>query len=234
MNDSVRFLLLITLLGILMLPTVGDNSTITPLDIIAPQDTISVADLDETTPWWNVNYHYRRMVNLTDSNSTPRVDVPMEMYIPFENKTCYKHSIRVIDPNGVEVSSQPYNITYWEDENYIKGATVFWYANVSSDSTATYWIYHSEDTTITAADYDSVVSFARTTSTLSGKFGPNYWSFQGDWYNVTMYNAAGGKISNAAHKMDDESWNWNWGSNRGSMHWNPIAAGRSQVLDSCV
>ncbi|TFH03997.1 MAG: carboxypeptidase regulatory-like domain-containing protein, partial [Candidatus Thorarchaeota archaeon] len=221
MKNTVRFLLLIAFLGFFLLPMVGNTPPATSIGTIAPQDMTSVADLDELTPWWNVNFHYRRMVNLTDSYSTPRIDAPMEVYILFENNTCYKDSIRVIDPNGVEIPSQPYNISYWEDADYIKGATVFWYANVSADSTATYWIYHSEDKTITATNYDAVVSFARTTGTLSGKFSPNYWSFLGNYYNVTMFNSAGGKITNGAHKMDDGSWNWNWGSSAGSMHWNP-------------
>jgi hypothetical protein len=194
-------------------------------DLDSSSGTSLVADIDEVTPWWNVSYHYRRHVNLTDTNSTPRVDVPMHMWVPFENNTCYKNSIRVVDSNNVEVPSQPYNFTYWEDPDYLKGSTVFWYANISADSTATYWVYYSDDTSIETTSYESEVWFARTTGSLSGKFGVNYWSFRGGWYNVTMYNAAGGKVSNAAHKMADDSWNWNWGTSAGSMHWNPDGLG---------
>ncbi len=223
-----RLVLLVGLLVFLFLP-LGNTGMADQLVKTYGADSSSgtslVADIDEVTPWWNVSYHYRRHVNLTDTNSTPRVDVPMYMWVPFENNTCYKNSVRVVDSSGVEVPSQPYNFTYWEDPNYLKGATVFWYANISADSTATYWIYYSDDTSIETTSYESEVWFTRTTGSLSGKFDVNYWSFRGGWYNATMYNAAGGKISNAAHKMADGSWNWNWGTNRGSMHWNPDGLG---------
>ena len=223
-----RLALLAGLLVIFLLPLgntgmVGQHTTTNDID--NPLGSSLVADIDEVTPWWNVSYHYRRHVNLTDTNSTPRVDVPMHIWVPFDNNTCYKNSIRVVDSNNVEVPSQPYNFTYWEDPDYLKGTTVFWYANVSADSTATYWIYYSDDNCIETTSYEAVVWFARTTGSLSGKFGVNYWSFRGGWYNTTMYNAAGGKASNAAHKMADGSWNWNWGTNRGSMHWNPDGLG---------
>jgi hypothetical protein len=223
-----RLALLAGLLVLFLLPLgntgMADQLTTTH-DIDGSLGTSLVADIDEVTPWWNVSYHYRRHANLTDTNSTPRVDIPMYMWVPFENNTCYKNSIRVVDSSGVEVPSQPYNFTYWEDPNYLKGATVFWYANISADSTATYWIYYSDDTSIETTSYESEVWFARTTDSLSGKFGVNYWSFRGGWYNVTMYNAAGGKVSNGAHKMADGSWNWNWGTSAGSMHWNPDGLG---------
>ena len=220
--------LLAGLLVLFLLPLgntgMADQLTTTH-DIDGSLGTSLVADIDEVTPWWNVSYHYRRHANLTDTNSTPRVDIPMYMWVPFENNTCYKNSIRVVDSNNVEVPSQPYNFTYWEDPAYLKGATVFWYANISADSTATYWVYYSDDGNIETTSYEAEVWFARTTGSLTGKFGVNYWSFRGGWYNVTMYNAAGGKATNAAHKMADGSWNWNWGTNRGSMHWNPDGFG---------
>ncbi len=203
------------------------ESTIQPTSIFSagPIGTTTTASIDEVTPWWNASFHYRRHVNLTDTNSTPRVDVPMHVWVSFEDDTCFDDSIRVVDPTGIEVPSQVYNMTYGLDPNYIIGATVFWYANIDADSRATYWIYYSEDISLESTNYDAVVDFARTTGTLSGKFGVNYWSFKGDWYNVTMYNQAGGKISNGAHKLADGSWNWNWGTSRGSMHWNPDGLG---------
>jgi hypothetical protein len=221
MKNVIKFVFVVIFACMMAFPTAGNSSTTTPLSIGSPNNVVSISNLDEITPWWNASYYYRRLINLTDTYSTPRVDVPMEVYLPFENSTCYKNSIRVIDPNGIEIPSQPYNFTYWEDADYLMGSTIFWYANISADDTATYWVYYSGDKSIEATNYESVVSFARTTGTLAGKFSPNYWSFSGDWYNVTMLNAAGGKMTNAAHRMDDGSWNWNWGTNQGSMHWNP-------------
>ncbi len=224
MNTQQRLILLIGFSVLFMLPMLTGTPTsqsITP----KVNPTMSIANVDETTPWWNATYHYRIHVNITDTNSTPRVDVPMSMWFSFDNNTCYKNSIRVTDANGHEVPSQVYNTTSWEDPDYFSGATVFWYANVSADSTATYWIYFSELKSIEIPNYEPVVWFARTTGTLTGKFSPNFWSFRGDWYNVTMLSASGGKITNGAHKMADGSWNWDWGTNRGSMHWNPDGLG---------
>ncbi|MCF2136756.1 MAG: hypothetical protein K9W43_05875 [Candidatus Thorarchaeota archaeon] len=217
-------LMLLTLAG----PT-GSNpdNLFTPISMSQSGASHSVANLDESS-WWNVSYHYRRYVNLTDTNSTVRYDAPIHISVDFANNTCFKNSIRIVDSNGNEVPSQVYKVTYWEDPDYVKSATIFWYANIPADSTAVYWIYYSEDKSIEAASYDNVVWFARTTGTLSGKFNPNYWSFRGDWYNVTMYNEAGGKITNGAHLRQGASgwyWDWNWGTNRGSMHWNPDGLG---------
>ncbi len=221
-----KILLLSFVLVFLLIP--GSNNAIFDTvrqDLAVTNHSTISADIEESTPWWNTTFHYRMHVNLTDTNSTTRVDVPTHVWLTFENNTCYKYSIRVVDSNNVEVPSQVYNYTYWENPNYVKSATVFWYANISADSTSVYWVYFSELTTIEQTNYDSVVWFARTTGALSGKFDVNYWSFRGEWYNVTMYNAAGGKITNGAHKKADGTWDWNWGTNRGSMHWNPDGLG---------
>lgn len=222
MQLRARLIILLALIILFLFPLLSNPDAASPHAISADQTrTQYLSDLDESTPWWNTTYHYRQLVNLTDTNSTPRVDVPLHMWFSFENNTCYTHSIRVTDANGHEIPSQVYNKTFWQDPDYLQGATVFWYANISADSTSSYWVYFSELTTIEHASYSSVVWFARTSGTLSGKFGVNYWSFRGDWYNVTSYSASGGKITNGAHLMVDDSWNWNWGSNAGSMHWNP-------------
>ncbi|MHA1927022.1 MAG: carboxypeptidase-like regulatory domain-containing protein, partial [Candidatus Thorarchaeota archaeon] len=184
-----------------------------------------MSDVDESTPWWNTSYHYRQYINLTDTSSTPRVNAPTHISFSFENNSCFANSLRVVDENGLEVPSQPYDFTYWEESIFVKEVSVFWYANISADSTATYWLYFSEDASIETTNYDSVVSFARTSGVLSGKFNVNYWSFMGDWYNVTSQSAAGGKLFNGAHLMDDGTWNWNWGTYAGGMHWNPDGLG---------
>ncbi|MBS3795960.1 MAG: hypothetical protein KGY80_13735, partial [Candidatus Thorarchaeota archaeon] len=233
--DKKRIILLGAFFALLLIPMkLGDMATTSfANDSPVREDRpIQIADtLDETTPWWNTTFHYRRHVNLTDTNSTPRVDVPIHMWFSFENNTCYENSIRIVDSNGVEVPSQVYNKSYWQDPDYLSGATLFWYANISSDSTATYWIYYSEVNSLEIPSYDSVVWFARTSGSMSGKFDVNYWSFRGDWYNVTMYNSAGGKMSNGAHKLADGTWDWDWGTASGSMHWNPDGLGGERTND---
>ncbi len=222
---SFRLVLMAGLVLLLFAPVSDFAATPQSSTVVSPSESAVSSDLDESTPWWNVSYHYRRYVNLTDTNSTPRVDVPINMQVSFDNNTCYKNSIRVVTSGGVVIPSQPYSFIYWEDTDYVKSATVFWYANISKSSTATFWIYYSEDKSIEPATYQPVVWFARTTGTLSGKFSPNYWSFRGSWYNVTMYNAAGGKMTKGAHKLASGTWNWDWGTNQGSMHWNPDGLG---------
>ncbi|MEM4734897.1 MAG: hypothetical protein QXS20_04185 [Candidatus Thorarchaeota archaeon] len=225
-RECKYLLIFIAVLMMVSTATLGGEPTQDRESIeLVPVSLNSHSSLDESTPWWNTTYYYRRHVNITDQYNTPRVDVPFHLNLEFDNNTCYKDSIRIVDQNGNEVPSQVYKQTYWEDTDYLKTASVFWYANVPKQSTATYWIYYSSLKTIEPAVYSPVVWFARTIGTLSGKFGPNYWSFRGDWYNVTMYNAAGGKMTNGAHKMADGSWNWNWGTNQGSMHWNPDGLG---------
>ncbi|MHA1576778.1 MAG: hypothetical protein ACTSU3_05405, partial [Candidatus Thorarchaeota archaeon] len=227
-NRSIRIGILLGMFALLLIPLTssdGLNSAVMSTSDDGLYRIPVAANVDETTPWWNASYHYRQYINLTDTNSTPRVNVPTEIGFSFENNTCYVDSLRIVDGNGDEVPSQPYNFVYWEDQDFVKSATVFWYANISADSTATYWLYFSADTNLESTNYESVVSFARTTGTLSGKFGVNYWSFKGDWYNVTMRSASGGKMTNGAHKMDTGTWNWNWGTSAGSMHWNPDGLG---------
>ncbi len=233
--DKTRIILLGAFFALLLIPMkLGDMATTSFVNDspVREDRPIQISDtLDETTPWWNTTFHYRRHVNLTDTNSTPRVDVPIHMWFSFDNNTCYENSIRIVDDNGAEIPSQVYNKSYWQDPDYLNGATLFWYANISSNSTATYWIYYSEVKSIETPSYDSVVWFAKTSGSMSGKFDVNYWSFRGDWYNVTMYNSAGGKMTNGAHKLADGTWDWNWATDRGSMHWNPDGLGGVQTHD---
>ncbi|NWF96314.1 MAG: hypothetical protein HXY34_09235 [Candidatus Thorarchaeota archaeon] len=229
MKNQLRITMIVAIAIVFMLPVLAGTSSPDSYGLSpTPQSGRSVqANIDENTPWWNTSYHYRRHVNLTDTNATARFDVPTHVFTTFDINTCAPNSIRVVDSSGIEVPSQVYNKTFWDGGVYLKSASVFWYANIAADSTATYWIYYSEDLGVEEAQYEAVVWFARTTGTLSGKFSPNFWSFRGEWYNVTMYNAAGGKMTNGAHKMADSSWNWNWGTNQGSMHWNPDGLGGS-------
>ncbi|MDF1537765.1 MAG: hypothetical protein P1Q69_02565 [Candidatus Thorarchaeota archaeon] len=88
--NKTRLLLLTAFIVVMLLPLVSDpnlfgKATIDPAD----SNSIIASRIDESTVWWNASYHYRQHVNVTDTNSTPRVDVPMDMWFTFDNNTCY-------------------------------------------------------------------------------------------------------------------------------------------------
>jgi hypothetical protein len=168
-------------------------------DIDSSSGTSLVADINDVTPWWNETYPYRRIVNVTESNSTSRVNYPVDVYLEFEEGVCYDDSLRMVTDGDIEIPSQTWNKTYWDESCYIISTNVVFFANVSLNSTSIYWLYFA-DVDVGAPAYPAQVSYGRT--------GPNtqylpepyqdqravypfaFW-FAGEHYNATAYNYYG-------------------------------------------
>ena len=197
-----RLALLAGLLVFLFLPLgntgIAERLTETQ-DIDNSVSTSLVAGIDEVTPWWNETYQYRRIINVTESNSTLRVNYPVDVYLEFEEGVCYDDSLRMVTDGNIEIPSQTWNKTYWDESSYIISINIVFFANVSLNSTSVYWLYFS-DVDVGAPAYPAQVSYGRTGSKTLYLPEPYqnqravypfaFW-FAGEQYNATVYNYYG-------------------------------------------
>jgi len=168
-------------------------------------------------PWWNYAFRYRIQVNLTDVSGVEHVDQPVDVYLTFDNGTCYNNSLRVryYDGTWQMVPCQVWNETYWEGTSYYKSLTLTFYFNVGANSTRTYYVYYN--------DADSGVE--AYTNDVWWSFNGTHYTFESSTYRANCSIAAGGgKIEDCYNKISGTYWTsrtindplGNWG-----FHWNP-------------
>ena len=142
-----------------------------------------------TDPWVDPTYKYRRRISITETSGSGIIDLPVEFYVRFDPPAYFEsqtsHSIRVVDYSGSEIPIQIYNITWYDySSNLIGSATVAMYVDLSAGSTATYYIYWTDEAT-SSVNYQYAVNFVQTSTG---------YIFSTDMYEVETKNSFGGKI----------------------------------------
>ncbi|TFF91158.1 hypothetical protein EU545_05365, partial [Candidatus Thorarchaeota archaeon] len=106
-----------------------------------------VAGIQDQAEWWNSSFIYRRYLNFTEPDVSPRTNVPVHLYLTFTSGHCYRDSIRVEyydDPGWTDLPFQTWNTTY--EGNFILSTTVSFMVNVSRDSTEmNYYLYYAKE-----------------------------------------------------------------------------------------
>ena len=99
-------------------------------------------------PWWNLTYHYRKPIIITEPGAISRTNEPVEVTLTFDAGKAHKNSIRLMYYNGTSwIGPLPVQVKILEtypDPNYIKTANIAFLANVSKSGTETYYIYYTD------------------------------------------------------------------------------------------
>jgi len=102
-------------------------------------------------PWWNLTYHYRKPIMLTEPGYLDRVNEPVEVEVNFDSGKAYKNSLRLlyydekknkwIGPLPVQLSDTTFDPN---NEDYIKSTKITFLANASKGKTETYYLYYTD------------------------------------------------------------------------------------------
>ena len=102
-------------------------------------------------PWWNLTYHYRKPITLTEPGYLDRINEPVEVEVNFDSEKAYKNSLRLlyydekknkwIGPLPIQLSETTFDPN---DENHIKSTKITFLANVSKGKTETYYLYYTD------------------------------------------------------------------------------------------
>ncbi|MEX0567532.1 MAG: hypothetical protein Q6363_000025, partial [Candidatus Njordarchaeota archaeon] len=163
--------------------------------------------------WWDENWEYRINVTITEPGVEARTDWPVDVFIHFD-PPAFKYSIRVIKVTGgsfTEVSSQVWNVTYYNN-THLSSATVTFLATIAKGATQEYQIYWSIDYT-DPPSYPKRFSIT-TTDTPNGKLYTITHLSKG--WTAKLPPTKGGKIMNITLPNGEEvGHNWiNFGVTR--------------------
>jgi len=102
-------------------------------------------------PWWNLTYHYRKPITLTEPGYLDRINEPVEVEVNFDSEKAHKNSLRLlyydekknkwIGPLPIQLSETTFDPN---DENHIKSTKITFLANVSKGKTETYYLYYTD------------------------------------------------------------------------------------------
>lgn len=112
--------------------------------------SVMVGKISCSVPWWNVDFNHR--VSLTiNAGSLQRTNYPITIYVDFSKYTSVKvdqASIRVIDPDGIELPSQ----AQWLSDTT---ANIYFSCSIPAGQQKTYYIYFATGTTMTKPNYST-------------------------------------------------------------------------------
>jgi len=145
-------------------------------------------DQDEAS-WWNSTFIYRRYFNFTEPDVSDRSDLPVHIYLTFENEHCYQDSIRVMysnDPGWSALEFQVWNITYYPSSTYIKSARVSFMVDVDQNTVEdNVYIYYAKQD-VGSVSYPAFYPFIYTSYTFSLINLVSY--YDNNNYEITMYD----------------------------------------------
>jgi hypothetical protein len=132
----------------------GSGANIT---ISAPVETITETYYAQPI---SGKYDYKRKITITEPGAQARTNEPFEVFLTFDKGTCYSQdSIRVAywDESWVEIPSQTYNTTFWED-NTLKSATILWNINMELGESKDYYILYDKHGEIQPPNYTGLLT----------------------------------------------------------------------------
>ena len=100
-------------------------------------------------PWWNLTYHYRKPIVITEPNRVDRENEPVEVQLTFDSLKAHKNSLRLlyydgntwIGPLPIQIDDIVYDS---ENSDYIRSVKITFLANVSKGKTEVYYIYYTD------------------------------------------------------------------------------------------
>lgn len=111
---------------------------------------INSKSFDSEPPWWNLTYHYRKPITITEPGYLSRTNEPVEVEVTFEGQKAYKNSLRLLYYDGNKwMGPLPMQIdqdTLETDPsgNYITSAKITFLANLTRGETKTYYLYYTD------------------------------------------------------------------------------------------
>ncbi len=143
---------------------------------------------DEAT-WWNSTFIYRRYFNFTEPDVSDRSNVPVHLYLTFDDEHCYRDSIRVMHYNEPGWSAQEFqvwNITYYPGSTYVKSARVSFMVDVDKNTVEdNVYIYYAKQD-VGSVSYPNFFPFIYKSYTFSLINLVSY--YDNNQYNLEMYD----------------------------------------------
>ncbi|MHA3964210.1 MAG: carboxypeptidase-like regulatory domain-containing protein [Candidatus Thorarchaeota archaeon SMTZ1-45] len=192
MGGNYRLLLFISLLALFFLPLTNTGPVSTPnADSFTCEDSAIVSGYQDEALWWNSSFIYRRYFNFTEPNVSDRSNVPVHLFLTFENGHCYRDSIRILFYDTIvsiptEQPFQVWNVTYYSGTAYIKSARISIIVDVAKDTTEDgYYIYYAKQD-VGSVSYPNFYPFIYTSYTFSLINLASYYDTNN--YYVEMYD----------------------------------------------
>jgi len=99
--------------------------------------------------WWNKTYRYRICIELEEIDSIDRYQ-PVEVYLMFLENEHFENTTRLVSYNATgknewsdPIPIQVWNITNYQNTNYIKTCTITFITNISANSNKIYFLYYN-------------------------------------------------------------------------------------------
>ena len=150
MRESYRLLLLLGFLTLFLLPLAKTTSfSVSNAAPIMPSSESIISGYQDEASWWNSTFIYRRYFNFTEPNVSDRTNLPIHLYLTFEDEHCYRDSIRVMEfenPGWSAKEFQVWNVSYWPGGTFIKSARVSFMINMDRGATLDdVYIYYAKE-----------------------------------------------------------------------------------------
>ncbi|TFF95866.1 carboxypeptidase regulatory-like domain-containing protein, partial [Candidatus Thorarchaeota archaeon] len=150
MNRFQRLTILATLLVLFMLPLSGNESADTTDQLYSLNDHGLISGYQDEATWWNSTFIYRRYFNFTEPDVSERSNLPVHLYLTFEDGHCYRESIRVLSYNGPgsydELDFQTWNTTFYPGSDFVKSTRVSFIVDVARDGLEdSIYIYYAKE-----------------------------------------------------------------------------------------
>jgi len=104
---------------------------------------------DSEPPWWNLTYHYRKPIIITEPGLINRENEPVEVEVDFDSLKAHKNSLRLLYFDGNKwIGPLPLQLseTYLDPDNpnYIRSTKITFLANVSKGKEIIYYLYYTD------------------------------------------------------------------------------------------
>ncbi|MCD6484358.1 MAG: hypothetical protein J7L47_04525 [Candidatus Odinarchaeota archaeon] len=138
--------------------------------------------ITQTASWWNTTFHYRRNITLIETNGITRKNQPLTITLSFTDEHASPNSLRMLNSTGDLIPIQLWDTTYY-GSGYIQSTKITFPVNISASSTATYWLYYT-DQDVEAPVYSSQLVHSYSSNSLSvdnGLYTVNIGTDTYDW-----------------------------------------------------
>ncbi len=168
-----------------------------PIAKIGGSESISLLGVqwnDSPAGWWDTDWEYRVNVTIQEPGVAARSDWPVDIFIRF-SPPAFKFSIRVVRysyPYYIEVPSQVWNLTYYNDTHLASATVTFIIDSLPLNGVAEYQIYWSIDYT-DPPRYDKTVDYTSVQTVNGYKY--TFTSIKDGW-SIILPPDNGGKAQN--------------------------------------
>jgi hypothetical protein len=151
MKHPMRLFVLVAFIALFLIPVANNNSVSNDSSISLLNGGLTSGDQDEAS-WWNSTFIYRRYFNFTEPDVSDRTNLPVHLYLTFEDQHCYKDSIRVMYynspgfPEWLPVDFQIWNTSYYPSSSFVQSTMVSLIVDVERGLTeGDYYIYYAKN-----------------------------------------------------------------------------------------